>query len=107
MSHPESSLSFQFLLGKALVDYEKQTGTKLADHPLAQQIETCDSVDSITLVLQEQAQTFCEFRGDDGKITKSLKSVVHVLHALSTSTALGEGIGLVVRTKTLIRMTHP
>jgi hypothetical protein len=36
---------------------------------------------------------------------KSLKSVVHVLHALSTSTALGEGIGLVVLPKTVIRMT--
>jgi hypothetical protein len=107
MSHPEPSPSFQLLLGKALLDYEKQTGTKLADHPLAKQIETCDSVDSITLVLEEQAQAFREFRGNDGKIMKSLKSVVRVLHKLSTSTALGEGIGLVVRPKTLSRMAHP
>ena len=107
MSHPDPSSSFQLLLGKALLDYEKQTGTKLADHSLAQQIETCDSVDSITLILEEQVQAFREFRGDDGKIMKSLKSVVRVLHTLSTSTALGEGIGLVVRRKTLIRMTDP
>ncbi|KAI0284527.1 hypothetical protein BC826DRAFT_1109662 [Russula brevipes] len=95
MSHPDPSSSFQLLLGKALQDYEKQTGTRLADHPLAQQIETCDSVDSITLILEEQAQAFRDFRGEDGKIMKSLKSVVHVLHTLSTSTALSEGIGLV------------
>jgi hypothetical protein len=107
MSHPDPSSSFQLLIGKALLDYEKQTGTKLADHPLAKQIETCDSVDSVTLVLEEQAQAFREFRGDDGKIMKSLKSVVRVLHALSTSTALSEGIGLVVRTMTLSRMAHP
>jgi hypothetical protein len=107
MSHPDPSESFQLLLGKALLDYEKQTGTKLADHPLAQQIETCDSVDSITLVLQDQAQAFREFRGDDGKIMKSLKSVVRVLHTLSISTALGEGIALVVRPKTLNRVTDP
>jgi hypothetical protein len=36
-----------------------------------------------------------EFRGDDGRVMKSLKRAVHVLHALSTSTTLGEGIGLV------------
>jgi hypothetical protein len=107
MSHPDPSSSFQFLLGNALLDYEKQTGTKLADHPLAQQIETCDSVDSITLVLQEQAQAFREFRGDDGRVMKSLKSVVRVLHTLSTSAALAEGIGLVVRSTTLIWMTDP
>jgi hypothetical protein len=107
MSHPDPSSSFQLLLGKALLNYENQTGTKLADHPLAQQIETCDSVDSITLVLQEQTHAFREIRGDDGKIMKSLKSVVRVLHTLSTSTALGEGIGLVVRPKTLNRVTDP
>ncbi|KAH9979687.1 hypothetical protein BJV74DRAFT_123610 [Russula compacta] len=90
---PESS-RFRLLLEVALQDYEKQTGTRLADHYLARQLETCDSVESITTILQEQAQAFHEFRGDDGKVMKSLKCAVHVLYTLSTSTALGEGIGL-------------
>jgi hypothetical protein len=106
MSHPDPSSPFQFILEKAFQDYERQTGTNLEDHPLAKQIETCDSVDSITLVLQQQARAFREF-SQGGKVMKSLKSVVRVLHALSTSSALGEGIGLVVRTTTLIRMTDP
>jgi hypothetical protein len=106
MSNPDSSLSSQLFLERAFQDYERQTGTKLEDHPLARQFETCDSVDSITRILQQQARAFFEFRGDDGKVMKSLKSVVHVLHALSTSTALSEGLGL-VSPRTPIRMPYP
>ena len=98
MSHASSSFqssSFQLLFNAALQDYTNQTGTKLDEHPLAKQLESCDSVDSITSVLQEHAQKFHEFRGEDGKIMKSLKCAVQVLYTLSTSAALGEGIGLV------------
>ena len=92
MSRPSS---FQDLFNAALQDYENQTETKLVEHPFAKQLEECDSVDSIVAILQEQAQTFRKFRGDDGKIMKSLKSSVDVLYMLSNSTLLGEGIGLV------------
>jgi hypothetical protein len=94
MNQPSSS-SFQGLFNAALQDYENQTGTRLVDHPFAKQFEACDSVDSITAILQEQAQIFREFRGDDGRPMKSLKCSIDVLHSLSTSTVLGEGIGLV------------
>jgi hypothetical protein len=94
MSQPSSS-SFQSLFSAALQDYENQTGTKLVDHPLAKQFETCESVDSITAILQEQAQIFRKFKGDDGKVMKSLKCSVDVLYSLSISTVLGEAIGLV------------
>ena len=93
MSRPSSS--FQDLFNAALRDYENQTETKLIEHPFAKQLEECDSVDSIVAILQKQAKTFRKFRGDDGKITKSLKSSVDVLYTLSNSTLLGEGIGLV------------
>jgi hypothetical protein len=95
MSHSSSSSPFQLLFNSALQDYANQTGTKIDEHPLAKQLDNCDSVDSITSVLQEHARKFLEFRGEDGKIMKSLKCAVHVLYTLSTSTALGEGIGLV------------
>jgi fungal STAND N-terminal Goodbye domain len=91
----QSSTSFRPLFNAALQDYAKKTGTKLDDHPLAKQLENCDSVDSISSVLQEQAQRFYEFRGEDGKIMTSLKAAVQVLYTLSTSTVLGEGIGIV------------
>jgi hypothetical protein len=97
MSHPSPSSTFQVLFDTALQDYEKQTGTKLADHPLAKLLESCDTVDSITDFLQERTRAFSEFRGEDGKVMRSLKRIVHVLYNLSASTVLGEGIGIVCR----------
>jgi hypothetical protein len=90
-----SSSRLQLIFEAALDGYEEQTGMKLIDNPLARQLENCNTMESIIAVLQEQARGFSQFRGDDGKVMKSLKSTVHVLHALSASTVLGEGIGLV------------
>jgi hypothetical protein len=93
----DSSISSrsQLLFDAALQDYEKQTGTKLVNHPLSKQLETCESVESITTFFQEQAHAFSESRGSDGRIMKSLKSAVSILFTLSDSTVLGEAIGLV------------
>lgn len=84
MSDPSGS-TLQSLFEAALQGYEKQTGIKLIEHPFARQLEICNSVESITAVLQEQAQAFTEFRRDDCKVMKPLRRVVQVLHALSTS----------------------
>ena len=94
-----SGTRLQLLFDTALQSYEKQTGLKLIDHPLARQLENCHTVDSVVLILQNQAPALTGFR-KDGRIMRSLKRVVHVLHALSTSSTLGEGIGLV-------RLTQP
>ena len=99
------SASFLLLYNSALQDYTTQTGTSLVDHPFAKQLEKCESVDSISSLLQENVRRFREFRREDGKITKSLKCVVHVLHTLSTGTVLGEGVGL-VRPKAIIPISH-
>jgi len=96
MSDPSNS-SLQALFDVALQNYEKQTRLKLVDHPLSKQLENCHSVDTVMNVLQQQGRNLTKFRGADGKITRSLRRVVHVLQALSTSTTLGEGIGLVRR----------
>jgi hypothetical protein len=69
----------------ALHDYEAQTGMRLIEHPLARQLESCNSVESITAVLQEQARDLTEFRRDEDKVMKPLKRVVHVLHVFSTN----------------------
>ena len=92
--HSQSS-RFRILFESALQEYQTQTGTTLADHPLAEKLQHCDSIESITTVLQEQARAFREFRGGDGRVMKSLKTVVSVLYTLSVSTALDEVIGLV------------
>jgi hypothetical protein len=99
MSDPQgpSESLFLSLFDAALEDFEKQTGASLARHPLAIKLDACKTVESINASLQEQAKAFRQFRGDDGKVTRCLKGVVRVLHKLSTTGVLGEGIGLVCR----------
>ena len=106
MSDASSSSSFRSIFDAALQDYTNQTGTRLDEHPFAAQFETCRSVESISSILQQHAQAFREFRGEDGKIMKSLKSTVNVLYTFSVSAVLGEGIGL-VRLKPLIASVSP
>ena len=89
-----SHLHWQVLFEAALKDYEKQTGIVLVNHPLAQQLQGCDSAESVNAVLCGQIQAFNESRGGD-KILKPLKNVVSVLHKLSATADLGQAIGLV------------
>ena len=103
MSQPPSlSSTFRILFDAALQDYKDKTGNALIDHPIAKQLETCESVNSITAVLQEQARIFRESRENDGRLMKALNSSVDVLCAPSISSALNEAIGLVVRRNAVI-----
>jgi hypothetical protein len=97
MSQPSSSTTLRALFDAALQDYNDKTGNTLADHPITKQLESCESVDSIVAILQEQARSFREFRENDGRLMKALNSSVEVLCAPSISSALNEAVGLVVR----------
>ena len=97
MGDQSQSSRFRALFDSALQDYQSQTCTTLSSHPLAEKLQHCDSVESITAVLQDQARVFSNFRGGEGRIMKSLKTVVSVLYALSGNSAIGEAIGLVRR----------
>jgi hypothetical protein len=68
----------------------------LADHPLAEKLQSCDSVESVTAVLHEQTETSSEIQGKD-KVLRSLKNVLSVLHKLSSTSAVnfGQHLGLV------------
>ena len=94
-----SHTTFQATLSTALANYTKQTGDDLVNHPLATKLQNCDDLDSILRVLQEQALAFDEFRKGDQKLMKWLKPMIHVLHALSRSSILSEGTGLVSHQK--------
>jgi hypothetical protein len=103
MNQPSSLPStFRILFDAALQDYKDKTGNTLTDHPIAKQLETCESVSSITSILQEQAQNFREFREKDGKLMQALNFSVDVLCAPSIGSALNEAIGLAVRRKASI-----
>ena len=94
MSDQPGSSRFRTLFEAALQQYEMQTEISLAKHPLAEQLQNCDSVNSVIAVLQEQVQAFSEFRGSD-RIMKSLMGVVSVLSTLSSVADLSDSIGLV------------
>jgi hypothetical protein len=72
----QSYSTFQALFNAALQDYKDKTGNSLIDHPFARQLETCESVNSITAILQEQAKSFREFRENEGRLMKALNSSV-------------------------------
>ena len=82
------SSRFQVLFEAAFREYESQTGETLTNHPLAEKLQSCDSVESITAVLCEQIETSSEIRGKD-RILKPLKKVLSVLHKLSSDSDLG------------------
>ena len=94
MSDQSSSSHLQMLFEAALQDYEKQTGIELANHPLANRLQNCDTVESVTAVLREQTQGFSESLEKD-KVFKLLKKAVPVLRRLSSAVNFGRTIGLV------------
>jgi hypothetical protein len=97
MSHShltaDSSSNFQLIFNNALKAYEKRTKMDLLAHPLASQLQACDSPAAILVVLQQRVQELDQSRSSDDRWTKWLDPTVNVLYALSAT--LGEGVGLV------------
>ena len=94
---PLSPSPLQSVFSAALIEYKKQTGKDIIEHPLSTKLVNCKSADDVLSVFQEQAQAFEHFRKGDWKVQlmRRLKPVVHVVLALSASGVLGEGLGLV------------
>ena len=86
----------QSLFEAVLIEYEKRAGTNLIKNELSSKLKTCKSADDVTGVLRDQAQAFQRYRGDSGAIIIRIKQVVNVLYNFSTSTVVGQGIGMIV-----------
>jgi hypothetical protein len=82
-----TGFAFLSLYESALQAYEKNAGVVLAEHPLALHLQSCDSVESMTSVLQGQVQAFGEFKGSE-RVMKTIKSTVSVLTKLSSTASL-------------------
>jgi hypothetical protein len=89
MNDQSGSARFQVLFDASLKEYEKQTNIALAKHPLTEQFQNCDSVESVAAIFQEQVPTWSEFRGGE-RITKSLNRAISILCALSISVNFGQ-----------------
>ena len=97
MSRPPPAVipthNFQLLFNNALKAYEKRTKNDLLAHPLAAQLQTCNSPGAILAVLHQQVQDLDQSRTADERWTRWLDPTVNVLYVLSGT--LGEGVGLV------------
>jgi len=91
---PEPSV-FESLFQSALKEYEIQTEINLVRHPIAAQLDHCNTVESILEVLQGQARAFREFPRGDNEVVALLKQTVHILHKLSITIVLVESLDLV------------
>lgn len=88
-----SAPNFQPIFAKALEEYKKKTGKDLTAHPLAAQINGCDSPGAILAILEGKANELNRSRSSDERLTKWLDPTVNILSALSAT--LGQGAGLV------------
>ena len=104
MTDQSISSHLRTLFELALQDYEIKTQMSLLNHPLAQNLDNCHSVESITILLQDQARSFGEFRGRD-RVMKSIRSTVSFLYKISAIASLVDGMSL-VRQKTLMTVIH-
>ena len=65
----------------------------IASHPLAAQLQSCDSPNAILSALQAQVQVFDQSRSADETLTRWLNPTVIVLY--TSSATLGQGVGMV------------
>ena len=88
-----SSANFQSIFNASLQAYDNKTKNKLLDHPLATQLQSCNSPDAVLTVLQDLVQQFDQRRTSDERLKNWLDPTVNVLYAFSDT--LGEGVSLV------------
>jgi hypothetical protein len=88
-----SSSNFQSIFNASLQAYDNKTKNKLLDHPLATQLQSCDSPNAVLSVLQDLVQQFDRRRTNDESLKNWLNPTVNVLYTFSAT--LGEGAGLV------------
>jgi hypothetical protein len=97
MSHShltaDSTSNFQLIINNALKVYETHTKKDLIAHPLAAQLQACNSPADILAILQQQVQGLDQSRSSNERWTRWLDPTVNILYALSET--LGEGVALV------------
>jgi uncharacterized protein len=96
-----STTSFEAIYTAALKEYKKQTKRDIASHPLAAQLQSCDSPSAIIAVLQARVQKFDQSQSADEKWIKWVDPTVNVLFAFSAT--LGNGVGLVIARHSVAR----
>ncbi|KAH9061889.1 hypothetical protein EDB87DRAFT_1610009 [Lactarius vividus] len=100
LSTATSSTDFGTIFMTALEAYKQQTRTDISSHPLAAQLQSCDSPTTILAVLRAQVQAFDQSQNVGKEWTKWLDPIVNVLYA--SSATLGTGVGMVFAPSSLV-----
>jgi hypothetical protein len=88
-----SSPSFQSIFYAALKAYEKKTKKDLLAHPLAAQLQACNSPGDILGVLEDKVNELDQSRSADERLSQWLSPTINVLYSFSAT--IGAGVGLV------------
>ena len=91
---PTSSTSnFRTIFVQALEKYREKTKTDLITHPLATQLQSCNSSSDILAILHDKVKEFEKSRTQNERLSRWLNPTINVLYAFSAT--LGGGVGLV------------
>ncbi|KAH9175546.1 hypothetical protein EDB89DRAFT_1903675 [Lactarius sanguifluus] len=95
-----ASSNLRTIFVAALKAYEKKTKTDLLTHPLATQLQSCDSSSDVLAVLRHRVNEFDQSRSLDERLSSWLNPTINVLYAFTAT--LGEGVGLIFSPAKLI-----
>ena len=87
-----STSSFNIIFDKALKAYKVKTKQDLTTHPLAKQLDLCDSPAAILTILQDQVRLFEQSRSGDERLRRWLNPMINVLYAFSETIGLGASL---------------
>ena len=100
-----SSSNFQSIFNTALRAYEKKTKNDLLAHPLATQLQACNSPRDILVILQDKVNELDQSRSADERLSQWLSPTINVLYSFSA--ILGAGVGLVSTLKSTCLILRP
>ena len=92
-STSSSSSNFRTIFVAAIKAYEKKTKTDLHTHPLATELQSCNSSSDILAVLLDKVNEFEKSRSHNERLSSWLSPTINVLYAFSST--VGQGVGLV------------
>ena len=99
-----SPSKFQLIINDALTVYHKRTKNDLLLHPLATELQNCESPTDIFTVLQQQVQGLDQSQSGDDRWTRWLDPTIHVILTFSQTAGTA---GLVCPTTSAYpRSTH-
>jgi hypothetical protein len=103
MSHPSpepaSSSKYQLVFSNALAAYQRKTGKDLESDPLLTKLKSCNSPDTVFVVLREHIPGFDQSGSNDDRLSKWLTPIVNVLYEFSS--LIGSAVSLVSLSKHL------